>query len=426
MGIAESGTRPLGSRIARAVLAMPDKVFVNRSMANANRHVDAFYDVPSPLPGGRPGDVIKAESSSAYLMPLQLLRYRADTWRVMYLSTNAMGEQVAATGTLLVPRKPYRQGPRPLIGYACGGQATMSGRSAPSVQMKTGAPSELPLAATYLLRGWAVMIIDYQRFGTDAVLPFAISDPAGYAVIDGARAAQRVVEAGLDAAGPVAFAGYSLGGHAAAAAVERQPRYAPELNVVGAVAGGGPADLLVTARRAAHGPLAACLISVVAAMKAAYPELPLDRVNERGRTAFAEAPRLRIEAAVIRYGFRDLREFIGCTMDEFLLDQPLWRLRVEQQKLGQLTPTVPVLLYHGRFDHFNPLDEAARLCADWRAGGADITYRTYPGEHLATIGLALPALHRFLAERFENAAAQALSGDPNALEPEGLIAGQGE
>ena len=79
-----------------------------------------FYEPPSPLPDGRPGDVIRAEPVEAYVVPGVRLRVRA--WRVLYRSTSAVGEPTAVSGTVLIPRTPLEggRGPRPLIGYAIG------------------------------------------------------------------------------------------------------------------------------------------------------------------------------------------------------------------------------------------------------------------------------------------------------------------
>ena len=46
-----------------------------------------FYEPPSPLPDGAPGDVIRAEPVDAYLVPG--LRLRARAWRILYRSTSA-------------------------------------------------------------------------------------------------------------------------------------------------------------------------------------------------------------------------------------------------------------------------------------------------------------------------------------------------
>src|SRR5512133_769240 len=72
---------------------------------------EGFYDPPSPLPDGQPGDVIRAETIDAYLWPG--LRLRAHAGGVLYRAPTA------GAGTVLVPRGKSSR-PRPLIGYAIG------------------------------------------------------------------------------------------------------------------------------------------------------------------------------------------------------------------------------------------------------------------------------------------------------------------
>ena len=77
---------------------------------------DAFYEPPSPLPAGEPGDVIRWRPTVA---PLNALN--ANAWQVMYLSTNALGERHAVTGTILTP-KFADTAKAPIVGYAVGTQ----------------------------------------------------------------------------------------------------------------------------------------------------------------------------------------------------------------------------------------------------------------------------------------------------------------
>jgi dienelactone hydrolase len=291
----------------------------------------------------------------------------------------------------------------------------MRPRSAPSIQMAEGRPGELPLAATYLARGWAVVVTDYQRFGAPDVHTFAVRKPAGHALIDGARAALHLADSGLDAGSPVGFFGYSEGGHAAAAAAELQPEYAPELNLAAVAAGGLAADLVAVARHVEGGFLFVCVPFSVAALKAAYPELPLDHLNDRGRAAVAEVPHLSIEAGAVRYAFLTARDLTDETIDDFFLAQEPWRARVEEQRLGRVAPTAAVFLYHGRHDPFIPYHVATTLRDDWLALGADVQFKTYRfAEHIVPVARALPDIHAFFKARFAGEAGARCRGLPSA------------
>ncbi|MCW1007247.1 lipase family protein, partial [Streptococcus anginosus] len=70
-----------------------------------------------------------------------------------------------------------------------------------------------------------------------------------HAVLDAVRAAAQVSGSGVTSTAPVALAGYSQGGGAAAAAAELASDYAPELDLKGAYVGAPPADLVQVADR---------------------------------------------------------------------------------------------------------------------------------------------------------------------------------
>ena len=103
------------------------------------------------------------------------------------------------------------------------------------------------------------------------------------AVLDIGRAARQLPDSGVPAAGPVAVAGYSQGGGAAAAAAELAPTYAPERTLVGAVAGAVPADLAAVGESLDGGPYASFALYAVAGLATAY-EVDLDALlGDEGR-----------------------------------------------------------------------------------------------------------------------------------------------
>ncbi|MCA1835798.1 MAG: lipase family protein [Actinobacteria bacterium] len=89
-----------------------------------------------------------------------------------------------------------------------------------------------------------LVITDYEGGGTPIPQSYLVGPPEGYAGLDAARAAQRLdPRDDLTQDSPVGLSGYSQGGQAASWAAELQPRYAPELNVKGVLAGGIPYDM---------------------------------------------------------------------------------------------------------------------------------------------------------------------------------------
>jgi len=57
-----------------------------------------FYDTPSPLPAGKPGELIRSERFDEYDLP-----YEVSAVRILYHSRSASGEDVAVSGVVLVP-----------------------------------------------------------------------------------------------------------------------------------------------------------------------------------------------------------------------------------------------------------------------------------------------------------------------------------
>src|SRR5438105_5202086 len=103
-----------------AALAVPASTATATPVRPANAAIlppppgDAFYTPPSPLPAGKPGDIIWFRSATS---PVP----NAAAWQVLYLSTTALGAPAAVSGTLIVPAAPVT-GTRPVVGYAAGTQ----------------------------------------------------------------------------------------------------------------------------------------------------------------------------------------------------------------------------------------------------------------------------------------------------------------
>src|ERR1700694_2261937 len=58
----------------------------------------SFYSTPSPLPAGRPGELRRSEGFDEYQLPEGV-----SAFRILYHSRSADGEDVAASGVVLVP-----------------------------------------------------------------------------------------------------------------------------------------------------------------------------------------------------------------------------------------------------------------------------------------------------------------------------------
>ncbi|MFF4368653.1 lipase family protein [Streptomyces sp. NPDC001594] len=362
--------------------------------------LSAWVPAAAAAPGGeegsaaRPGDIVDSAPSAFHPLPGQPTGTRA--WKVHYRSTTADGAPNVVSGTVIVPQD-GRTGPRPLVTYAVG-TVGMGDSCAPSNNLPYGTSNEANLIQQLTLRGWAVVVTDYEGLGTPGLHTYTVGPSAGHAVLDAARAAIRLPEAGLGADTPVGIMGYSQGGQASGWAAELQGSYAPELKVKGTATGGVPADLMKVAAFN-NGSYGAGLIFMAAAgQDAAFPELKLDSyLNPAGRSLVEGMKEGCVAIDAIAGSFKRISDLT--TRDP--LAQPDWRARLDQSRLGRTAPAAPVLQYHALGDELIPYAVGRQLRTDWCARGADLQFDTVLlGEHVSGVITHSPAAANWLADRF--------------------------
>jgi hypothetical protein len=344
--------------------------------------------------GGKPGDIVRSAPTSFHPLPGQPTNTRA--WHIEYRSTTAKGEPNVVSGTVIVPDD-GRTGPRPLVTYAVG-TVGLGDQCAPSAGFPHGTTVEANLIQLLTARGWAVAVTDYEGLGTPGDHTYTVGRAEGHAVLDAARAAQRLPEAGLPADGPVGIMGYSQGGQAAGWAAELHDSYAPELNVKGTATGGVPADLLKVADHN-NGNIGAGLILMAATgQDAAFPELRLDTyLNDRGRF-YVEFMKKNCVAINTTVGL--FKRISDVTVKNPLYEAD-WQRRLRESGLGTHAPDHPVYLYHGVIDELIPYAVGKQLRADWCGKGAAVQWKSVPlGEHVAAVMAESAPAANWLADRF--------------------------
>jgi hypothetical protein len=117
-----------------------------------------FYNTPSPLPAGTPGELIRSEAFDEYQLPAGV-----SAFRILYHSRSADGEDVAASGVVLVPDEPPPAGGWPVIAWAHGFSGTAR-RCAPSLMRNV---HEGPFLSMYVKLGYAIVATDYVGLGTN-------------------------------------------------------------------------------------------------------------------------------------------------------------------------------------------------------------------------------------------------------------------
>ncbi|HJE58052.1 MAG TPA: lipase family protein, partial [Nocardiopsis listeri] len=357
-----------------------------------------------PLPQGEPGDVIRAEPSEAYTAPLGIGEFDADVWRVMYLSTNAMGEPMAVTGTVMVPETEWEgEGERPLVSYAIGTHG-LGSHCAPSIGLEQGLDYEASMMKNVIDQGHALVVTDYEGLGTPSAHTYMVGHSQGAAVLDGLRAATRMEQLDVSTEAPMGVSGFSQGGGASVWAGQMQPEYAPELTLAGVAAGGVPADLTQVAEQL-DGSLYFAFVGFTAyGYAAAYPELSFEEhLTEKGRRL--------MDASVDGCMVEALPAGMGMTMDETvdvdLINSPEWQARLLENKPGESVPEAPLYLYHSSGDDVIPIEQGEELRDAYCAGGASVEWRrTFSGPHLTSFFLD--------TERAQDWLSGQLTGEPDS------------
>ncbi|CAM5316118.1 lipase [Streptomyces xanthochromogenes] len=341
-----------------------------------------------------PGDIVSQSPTEFHPLPGQWTNTRA--WHVTYRSTTAKGTPNTVSGTVIVPND-GRTGPRPVVTYAVG-TVGLGDSCAPSANFPYGTAVEATLINQVVQRGWAVAVTDYEGLGTAGDHTYTVGRAEGTAVLDAARAAERLGIPGVDANSPVGIMGYSQGGQASSWAAELHDSYAPDLKVKGTATGGVPADLMKVASSNDGGLGSGLIFMAAAGQDAAFPELNLNSyLNPAGK-------------ALVDY-FKNNCVAIDTTVGSFKhitdmtvknpLQQPDWQARLAESKLGTHRPDAPVYLYHGTIDELIPYAVGQQLRTDWCAKGTNVEWHALPLlGHIGgvTVG-GIPAAN-WLADRF--------------------------
>jgi pimeloyl-ACP methyl ester carboxylesterase len=245
---------------------------------------------------------------------------------------------------------------------------------APSRQLSEGLDYETPNILQLLLRGYGVVLTDYEGLGTPGAHSYLDRAAEAHAVLDSIRAAQRLPAANLPHNGPVGIFGFSQGGGAAAAAAELQPTYAPELDLAGTYAGGVPAELVALSTKL-DGTWGVGLVGyLLYGLDAFHPELHvLDLLNDRGRQIVAETATQCVVETAARYALLRTATLTrdGRSLAAHLAEQP-YRSVMDDLKIGLRKPTAPVLVMNSPYEELVPYGPARDMARSWCTQGASV------------------------------------------------------
>lgn len=346
------------------------------------------YLPPEPLPEGAPGELIWAEEVDA---PAD-----AKAWKVLYHSESLEGDDIAVSGLVVAPDGPVPDGGRPVVTWAHGTRG-LADACAPSKEPTV--EDAIPGLEQMLDAGYVAVATDYEGLGTPGVHPFLVGESEGRGVLDVARAATGLEDAG--ASDRVAIWGMSQGGHAALFAGQIAPDYAPELDVVG-VAAGAPVGNLPLLLDVASGVPEFVGFVVMGGMgfAAAYPEA--DPAEILTPTAQEEAVVVEEQCA------EDVLTTFTKPVGEVIAKNPLevdpWPELLDVNTPGGVVTEAPVHVFQGSEDALVPefvTDEyVGRVCEL----GTVVDLVVYPGaDHSGVFEPALDDNLTWIADRFAGA-----------------------
>jgi len=131
----------------------------HHAQAAAQLHfpLTSFYDSPVPWAPGKPGTLIRSEPFDQYEIP-----FGDSAFRILYHSQSASGEDVAASGVVMVPEDSAPSGGWPVIVW--GHPLLSTARACAPSLMKV--PPGGPFLGMYLNLGFAIVVSDYVGLGT--------------------------------------------------------------------------------------------------------------------------------------------------------------------------------------------------------------------------------------------------------------------
>ncbi|MUL67655.1 hypothetical protein BOO86_24500 [Mycobacterium sp. CBMA 234] len=257
----------------------------------ASKVLDMFIPLsgaPAPInsadmAGSGPGTLLSATTMPGVTSTYDGRGVRAA--RVVYRSTEGdTGAQTIVSGTVLTPLGTAPKGGWPVVGLAHGtlGINNDCGPSSSPTLM-----NQLPIAKVVTNLGYAVALPDYQGLGIKGIHPYSDARTAGFNLIDAVRAARHVFS---DVSNRWAAFGDSQGGGAAWAANEQSAVYAPELNLVGAVASSPAADISGLVGKAKAGTLTAeqrpVVQALIESLARLHPDLNRDDYRHGGAARY--------------------------------------------------------------------------------------------------------------------------------------------
>jgi pimeloyl-ACP methyl ester carboxylesterase len=381
-------------------------------------------------PTGKLGEIIKKEQIKTSLNGAQ-------AWKIAYISSDVAERKTIATALVIAPAGPAPKEGRPIIAWAHGttGSAQNCG---PSQVIDPTRPLNqyflmdgnswtdfgIPNGQEFINEGYVVVATDYQGLGGGGKHQYAVAGTNGRDVINSARAASSMKEAG--AGKKTVVYGWSQGGGAAIAAAglldyqARQGTAADNLQYIGyvalapedlaAVLPGVPADeagadKLMNEFTQANVPnvfLFAHFMMGLWGTQAAYPELQLtDVLTEEGAKVadnLSSNKCVHVMADTFNYAYADQYKTL---LKPQTSNSRAWIKAFIDGSVQPVKPTAPIVIYWGTKDTAVPPVMHDIYQKQMCSIGANVERIQLPGEqtHFTTPGVSAPMYLQWVKDR---------------------------
>ena len=321
----------------------------------------SFYDTPSPLPAGKPGELIRSKPFEEYALPSGV-----SAVRILYHSRSATGEDVAASGVVLFPEEETPPaGGFPIIAWAHGSTG-VARQCAPSLMRNVYVGSFLSM---FVELGYAVVATDYTGLGTKFRNAFSDIQSNATDVIDSIPAARAAVPQ----LGRKWVAIGSSEGSMAVAGLAEMENEIRDANYLGGIAISGVAEMKDLYEHFAQGPSHDMLVFLAYGIKTVYPQFQVrDMLTEKTLPLYQQAEEDCGSAGA------------GGEVSATEMLKPNWeddqyvKQYFARNTLGQKPAYGPLLVISGDADPALPTSMTAPVIARMCKQGDRVQFETYP------------------------------------------------
>jgi hypothetical protein len=348
------------------------------------------------LNGSGPGSLVRATTLPGVMRKWDGRSMTAA--RIVYRSTSGDTQlPTVVSGSVFIPHGDAPGGGWPVVSL---GHATLGIDPPCAPSLYSSLLGFLRYVAVFVDMGYAVAMADFQGLGTEGIHPYTDSRTAGLNMIDAVRALQKTFP---NISNRWVAVGDSQGAGAAWAADEQAKGYAPELDLLGALAASPGADLTGLVDKAADGTLTPEQRSVVQAIIESLARLHPDLNRDDFRTAGAKHYWNVLTDCTPAGAYKRAQAADGVGPRDFAPRTPEaanhLRELLQNWALPQKPLSAPLYVYYGGKDPY--IDAAWTKAAIERACalGGTITIRYEPdGGHNPSDGLEVI---RWMTDRFD-------------------------